>query len=269
MQPSFASRFPPVRHDPHAKPPPVPWLVEGLWLRGKINGIFGPEKTGKSRFIAWILAQMLGHQAGGPVLHRDGNPMPVMHHRGFKRVLYLNAEEREVDVQARLNSYARYLGLEPREDWPIEYVNAAGMRLEQQRERQQLEETYLSTGKYDIFVIDPLRRVHTGNENDNSAMAPLHNDLRRWSNKYDLSELLVHHTGHLRDDADLERIATWSRGATDLPTLLDAATMMRTMSEGEGFTIRELRRMGRFPIQPKCQLRDYGDPDGFRLSAAE
>jgi regulatory protein RepA len=268
MQKDFATRYPPVRHDPNAKPPPVPWLVEGLWLRGKINGIFGPEKSGKSRFICWILAQMLGQQEGGPVLYRDGNPMPIMHHRSFRKVLYLNAEEREVDVQARINAYARYLCLEPREDWPITYVNAAGMHLEQQRERSALEDAYLRSKEYDILVVDPLRRVHTGNENDNSAMAPLHNDLRRWSNQYDLTELLVHHTGHLRDDADLERFATWSRGATDLATLLDAATMMRTLSAEDGRTVREIRRAGRFPIQPNGKLMDYGDPDGFRYSAS-
>ena len=66
----FGERFFIDPLNPNAIPPPVPWVVEGLWLRGKITAVLGPEKTGKSRFICWIIAQMLGRQEGGPVLLR-------------------------------------------------------------------------------------------------------------------------------------------------------------------------------------------------------
>lgn len=272
----FGERFPGEVWNPNAIPPPVPWLVEGLWLRGKITAVLGPEKTGKSRFIGWVLAQMLGRQQGGPVLLRaDGGEL--LRHRGFKRILYLNAEERTVDVQARINAYARYNQLEPRADWPITCVNAAGMQLQFDRERKAFEDTYLRGGGYDIVVIDPLRRVHTGDENSNTAMAPLHNDLRRWSNNYGTGIILIHHTPKLDEDADLGRLATWSRGATDLPTLVDGANMLRTTGSGPNLSTRELWRMGRFPVMNKLKLDDFGDPTpegkpneggsaGFRLS---
>lgn len=255
----FVERYPGEMWNPNAIPPPIPWLVDGLWLRGGITAVLGPEKSGKSRFIGWILAQMLGQQNGGPVLlSKDGRV--VLKHRGFKRILYLNAEERTSDVQARVNAYARYCGLEPKVDWPITCVNSMGMQLQLDRERKEFEAAYLKPGGYDVVVIDPLRRVHLGDESSNTAMAPLHNDLRRWSNQYETAIVIVHHTPKLDEDADLGRLATWSRGATDLPTLVDGANMLRTMGSGPNLSVRELWRMGRFPVLNKLKLDDFGDP---------
>jgi RecA-family ATPase len=259
----FAQRFPRVRHDPHAVPPPVPWLVDGLWLRGKINALLGPEKAGKSRLIGHVLTHMLAHPAGGPVLWRADRGGPCCWHHGFTRVLYLNAEEREEDVQARVNETARHNGIEPRADWPIDYVNAAGMQLHRAEERAAFERTWLVKREYDLIVLDPLRRVHGGDENNNSAMAPFHNDLRRWSNLYNVALLIVHHTPKLREDDDMNRIATWSRGATDLPSLLDGATMLRHAGSAADHQVRMLKRLGRFPPLDDVQLLDYGAVGGF------
>lgn len=267
MQPTFAQRHPGVSHNPDARPEPLPWLVEGLWLKGKITALLGAEKSGKSRLACYLMAQMLATPPGSVVLRTEG-AAPRARHFGFKRILYLNAEERAVDVQARINSFARYLGFEPRADWPITYVDAASMQLQRPAERAGFEEAYLASQEYDVVFIDPLRRVHTGNENDNSAMAPLHNDLRRWSNKYGTSILLAHHTPKLNEDSDLTRMATWSRGATDLVTLVDGANCLRATGEGSGYVMRELRRMGRFPPMEHLTLRDNGEPAGFVVSSS-
>lgn len=265
MLADFGARFPPAVWNPDAVPKPVPWLVEGLWLRNGITATLGPEKSGKSRFIGWILAGMLGQQSGGPVIYTEDGRV-LYRHTGFNRVLYLNAEEQTEDVQARVNTYARHLGFEPKREWPITTVNAAGMQLQSPREREAFEKTYLAKGGYDLVIIDPLRRVHTGDENNNSAMAPLHNDLRRWTNQYKLTLNLLHHTPKLSDDADLGRLATWSRGASDLVTLLDGGVMMRTIAQGSERSVREVRRMGRFPVLQDLTMYDYGDPRGFLAS---
>lgn len=261
----FAHRFPGMQHSASAVPAPVPWLVDGLWLKGKLTALLAPEKTGKSRFIAFLLAQMLATPQGGPVMLTQGG-YPFWQHHGFKKILYLNAEEREVDVQARINILARAQGLEPRDDWPITYVNAAGMQLQKPDDRKAFEELYLAPREHDVLIIDPLRRVHTGDENNNSAMAPLHNDLRRWSNHYDLTQIVVHHTPKLGEDADLNRLATWSRGATDFATLVDGANMLWTTAAASDHSVKMLKRMGRFPMLPDLQLVDYGDPAGWCVS---
>lgn len=266
MASTFAQRFPVTGHSASARPVEVPWLVDGVLLRGKINLVLGPEKSGKSRLLCWLLAQMMAEPlaANAPVLQYDGGVAMANHH-GFQRVLYLNAEEMTVDVQARLNAYARRLGMEPSDDWPIDYLNAASMQLEQVAERRALEAEYLATGKYDVVVIDPWRRVHAGDENNNSAMAPLHNDLRKWSNRYGLTFVVVHHSPKFREEDDLERIATWCRGATDLATLCDGAMCMRTVASGADRTMRVMKRMGRFPPQSDLLLIDRGEPQGFAV----
>lgn len=258
---SWDERFPRVGHDANATPPDVPWLVDGMWLRNGINVLLGPEKAGKSRLIGFVLAQMLARPAGGPVLWRaDGNG-PCAHHHGIRRVLYLNAEERAVDVQARLNLFARAQGLTPRDDWPIDYVSATGMQLQRAQDRAELEKAWLQGRQYDMMILDPLRRVHGGDENNNSAMALIHNDLRRWTNHYSLAMLIVHHSPKFREDDDLTRIATWSRGNSDLATLLDGATMLRHSGTGDGYEMRMLKRDGRFPPLPDVELRDFGNND--------
>lgn len=251
-------------HSATARPVQVPWLVDGFLLRGKINLILGPEKSGKSRLLCWLLAGMMAEPLAlnSPVMRwEDGTPLS--NHHGFKRALYLNAEEMTVDVQARLNAYARRLGFEPRDDWPIDYMNAASMQLDKPVERKGFEEAYLATGMYDLVVIDPWRRVHAGDENNNSAMAPLHNDLRRWSNTYALTLNVIHHSPKFREDDDLERIATWCRGATDLATLCDGAVCLRTTAAGSDRTMRAVKRLGRFPPQDDLMLIDRGEPGGF------
>lgn len=256
-----------VLHDPNAVPEPVPWLVDGLWLRGKITVVVAPEKTGKSRFIAFLLSQMLGAPQGGPVLT---TAQPQGHvfwrHHGFKRILYLNAEEREIDVQARINSLARNTGIEPSANWPITYLNAAGMQLHRPQDRQMFEETWLRPGDFDVVIIDPLRRIHGGDENNNTAMAPFYNDLRRWSNQYGITIIIVHHTPKLREEDDLNRLATWIRGATDLATLVDGANMLWSRAAGPDYATKGLKRMGRFPTLADLTLLDYGDPNGWCVS---
>lgn len=253
-------------HEPNAKPPAVPWLVDGLWLRGKLTTVLAPEKTGKSRLIAFLLSQMLGSPDGGTVMCTQGGHTFWRHH-GFKRILYLNAEERDVDVMARLNILARKQGIEPREDWPISYINAAGMQLQRAADRFAFEQLYIAPGKFDVLIIDPLRRVHAGDENNNSAMALMFSDMRRWSDQYNITQVVTHHTPKLAEDADLNRLATWSRGATDWATIVDGANMLWTKSNlPGGASMKMLKRMGRFPSLPDLQLLDYGDPEGWCVS---
>lgn len=266
MPRAFAERYPLVDWDKDAKPKPLPWLVDGFWLKHGITAVLGPEKSGKSRFIGYLLARMLAAPEGSPVLMYNKGGI-YCGHTGFRKVLYLNAEEETADVMARVNSYARNLGLEPRDDWPIKCVNAAGMQLQTALERREFEAEWLVDREFDFVVLDPLRRVHGGNENDNSQMAPLHNDIRRWTQVFKITWLLVHHTGHLSDEDDLERIATWSRGNTDLPSLLDGATCLRTIGGAKvaGQQLRSCKRMGRFPPLDDLVLVDSGDPAGFAV----
>lgn len=246
-----------VRANRSIKRKPVPWLIEGLWLKGKINFILGPEKSGKSRLMAWILANCFGTPPGTPVL--DGQ---LWKHNGLGNVLYLNAEETVEDVVPRIYGYADALGLVLPDELPLTVIaeTAVGLNLHVPRERQVFEERFVKSKKYDTIYIDPLRQVHGAKESSNDEMAPLCEALRAWTNNYGVTLVGTHHAGHWREDADLSRIATWCRGATALPAILDAATMIRTLVDTEEYSVREIRRKGRMPILQTLELHDFGEP---------
>lgn len=219
----------------------VPWVIEGLWQKGKINVVFGAEKSGKSRLVNWLLVHlMLGLSMQG--LQTRSPP---------KRVLYMAAEETKAEVNSRMLGYTAKLNEGVLETFPVTYIDAAGMRLDLPEYRAWLE-VKLIEGKFDMLVIDPLRRIHGGNENDNSEMSRIFNDFRRWTNRYGITMVLLHHTGKPKEGDDMDRTANWGRGASDLATVLDTAVLVERV---EKLKLR-IRRQGRYAPLPMLYLTD-------------
>lgn len=209
--------------DPTARPQPPDWMAEAVLLRSKINGVFGFEKAGKSRFLASILAH--GY---------SGIPLAGIPVSSPGRLLYLLGEETEEDVAGRLTHAAALSGLDPDAiPWSdlVVFCPATGMRLEDANQRLWLQ-AQLVEQKIDTLLIDPIRRVHGGKESSNDEMAVILNDIRDWSNRLGLTIILVHHTGKISPEDDETRIATWSRGATDLPAILDWAVYVKRFRSG-------------------------------------
>lgn len=231
--------------DPDAPSVPIHWLVPGFIMEGKVNFMFGPEKAGKSRFLRWLLANGF--------LNREVYGLP---HRSPRRLLYLAGEEMPQDITSDLmESVMAAGGRKDEVDWGerITLVQAAGMRLDDPAQRAWIK-SELIDGGYDMLIIDPLRRVHAARESDNDEMAHLSNAFRSWSNELGVTILVLHHTGKLDEEDDLERIATWSRGATDLASVLDWATFL--MRSGERFV--KVRRGGRAAPRPAFNVLDNG-----------
>lgn len=242
----LAERYPIVPFDPNSEPTPVYWLIEDLWQLGKINAMFGREKSGKSRLLGWLLAALLSE--------RDVLGLGT---RRVKRILYLAGEETQDDITTRLKRYLRLQSVEPGE-LPLDFIEAAAMRLDFDWQREWMEKQLLN-GEYDVLVIDPLRRVHGADENKSTEMAGFHNDLRRWSNRHGITTVLLHHTGRLQPDADMDRIATWGRGTTDLAAIVDTAQFVDRVNARN---IR-LLRAGRFPPLEPLHIVDASDTEGF------
>ena len=245
----------------------APWLLDGIWLRKGINVIYGFEKAGKSRLMGYCISQMLEYPQGGPVLWNANGNGPVVKHSGFKRILYLNAEEMDANVQGRIWKYGEGMGYKPGSHWPLTVVEgtAVGLDLYKPLERQAFAETYLAGGRYDVLIIDPLRNIHTGDEDSSTAMSPMYQAIRQWTYKYGITIILVHHTPKLSDISDLNRIATWSRGSTALPAILDWANMLREVAKSGDDRIMSLLCKGRTAAEATYKLLDKGDPEGFKV----
>jgi len=251
----FKSLYPIVRYDPSMKPNPVDWLIDELWQDGKINGMAGFEKSGKSRLMNWLLVGM----SAGRVLGLAANP---------KKVLYLCGEETVSHVNSRIVRYAELQGV-PKSQFDIGFIEAAAMRLDIKKQRDEMIEQILDED-YEMLVIDPWRRVHAADEDKSVAMSPIYNDLRKWSNKHNLTVVLLHHTPKISIDTDMTRMASWFRGSTDLPAILDTAQYIDRINQ---HTI-DIRRQGRFPPLPKLRITDLGgkslnDDQGFECGISD
>lgn len=222
-------------------------MLSEFWQKGKINVMFGPEKAGKSRLLCWILVNLFlaEHVIGLPIVSRP------------RKILYLAGEEVIDEINERMLRYQAFAseGVTGQK-LPIDFMSAAGLRLEQEPYRNWLERKLLDGG-YDMMVADPLRRIHSADENDNSVMSRIFNDFSRWRNTHGITQVLLHHTGKLSDDADLSRIATWSRGATDLPAILDTGQLVQRVASNKVTVMRQ----GRFPPLPTLHLTDGLDKE--------
>lgn len=245
--------FPIRPYRPDSQLPPTHWWLKPWLMAGKINFVFGPEKSGKSRLLAWLLASWFVKKS----------TLPAELYEGPKRIMYLAGEELPEEVEARLRQYIKLLGGDPATPLPIVFISASGMRLELPHYRHWLE-SKMHQHECDCLLIDPLRRVHQGDENSNNDMALLSNELRRWTNNNGWTAVIVHHTGKLNEFADPNRIATWSRGCTDLATVLDLAVFITPVGNpgANGRSLRVLRA-GRFRPVPPLLITDLTDRRGF------
>ena len=255
----FLERFPIRPYDHTILPKPKVWVIECLWLKSRVNGFFGPEKAGKSRLMCWLLACLYSGKPSGMTFQMREKP---------KRILYLAGEEDMEDIVGRMQSYLKYLKAPALEDLPIDFMQAAGMGLESEQQRDDLEAIMIS-GKYDMLFIEPLRRVHNADENSNNDMARLMNRFRHWAD-IGITIVFCHHTG--KADAsrgvDMTRMANWGRGASDVATICDAGAYLQEIGKiGETRTLK-LMRDGRFRTTEDMIIIDTGEPSegktGFR-----
>jgi hypothetical protein len=89
--------------------------------------------------------------------------------------------------------------------------------------------------KLDVLIIDPLKRIHDVDENDNSAMDLVMQQLARIADEGNCAVVVVHHT---RKTAGSEVTADTSRGAK---SVTDAARVVRTINV---MTDKEAERAG-------------------------
>lgn len=248
MLSQFKTQYPLIPFDPNMTSAPPEWLIENLWQFRKVNILAGYEGCGKSRLLAWLLVGT----AKGSVIG--------MHARGhLPRTLYLCGEETPITVNARIAQYCQLQGVNPN-TIQLDFIDAAAMRLDLAPQRKGLLDTLIG-GKYDILVGDPLRRLHNADEDKSTAMAPILNDFRMWSNNHGLTIILLHHTPKVNDETDMERVANWLRGSTDLATIRDTAQYLARLGKKTCL----LKRRGRMPPQPDMDILDEGDNIGWTL----
>ena len=157
------------------------WLIEGLWANEAVGCIGGTPKSGKT----WLALEMaLAVASGQPCLGHVPvkNPGPVL--------LYC-AEDGPRAVQERVAGLAKARGIDFAR-LAVGWIDAAAIWLDDEAHRKRLALT-VATMKPRLLVLDPLVRLHRGDENSAGDIANVLGYLRALQREHHVAIVLVHH----------------------------------------------------------------------------
>lgn len=170
--------FEPIRGVLRREYAATPWLVRGLVKRGGVLVVGGEPKTGKS----WALTDvMVAVASGGKVFGEfaagvpaaDGSIEPG-------RVFYLYAEDVGADVQSHVLALCKGRGLDPDVLDGQAFVQPSGRFVDVTRPEDMalIVASVRWAGGADLVCLDPLRDIHSGEEDSSDSMRDVMRALR-------------------------------------------------------------------------------------------
>jgi hypothetical protein len=157
------------------------WLIEDLWAAEAVGCIGGHPKAGKT----WLGLEMAVAVASGkPCLGRFAVPTPGP-------VLLFCAEDQSHDVRERVAGIAKARGIDF-ERLAVGWIGAANLHLDDLTHRRRLAKT-LADVKPRMLILDPLIRLHRGDENSAAEVSELLGFLRGLQREHHVAIALVHH----------------------------------------------------------------------------
>lgn len=153
-------------------------LLGPLVVRGYRTMIAGGTGEGKTVLSLQMLAALT---EGRPFLNWQG--------KGDCRALVIELEQGERTLKRRL----RERGLD--RSTAVEFLCVPeGLALDHNEDDREMIDAVLAEGGYDVVVIDPLYKLHTGDSNDERAATDLLKVLDEWRDTYGFALVLVAHT---------------------------------------------------------------------------
>lgn len=248
-------------------PPPASWLIQRLLTDGGVSSIIGEPKTTKS----WMAIEAcLAVSSGTPFLNSERFVVPRA--RGSA---YFFAEEHHESVVSRFRAFARGKG------WADSMVAATLARVFVQPRGK-----YLDLSKDEdvgrvvasvrclpepigLLVLDPLRDVHTGKENESDDMSAVFKRLRLISVLLDCAVLVVHHAKKPGKEGATN--GNEIRGSSVINGALDARIILKGLT-GDGETtftnvVESVVKRGRSAGTFQATLRVVDGPDHVAVSA--
>jgi hypothetical protein len=157
------------------EPPPLDWLADGVFCRGKLTLVGGREKRGKS--LVQLLLAVRAASGGGEVAGIFVQSA---------RVLLVDAENGEQEIHRRL----RAMGLSAAHASNLVIVEARGFDL-----RTDLEQVaeLASRHSIDLVLLDSFRSLWRGDERDEGQVAEALDPVRELAHDTGISYCLTHH----------------------------------------------------------------------------
>jgi hypothetical protein len=157
------------------------WLIDDLWGARAVGCLGGLPKSAKT----WIALEMaLAVASGRPCFGRYR-----VHHQG--PVLVHCAEDGAAQVKRRVAGLCHVRGVDF-DRLALGWVDAGSLQLDRPGDQLRLAATVEQT-KARMLVLDPLVRLHRGDENSSADMSRLLGFLRSLQQEFGVAIVLVHH----------------------------------------------------------------------------
>lgn len=170
------------------------WILPGLLKRQNTAFMIGPPKRAAKSWL--LLAMAWDLSEGAPVWgvkRPDGAylfppPRPM-------RTVYFTQEDAEDDIHDRVFAHLALgrpdndkLWIVPK-NWNLKLDSMNGARMIQ----GELDEVREQAGDIDVVMFDPMREMHSGDENDSRAISQIFGVVNRIQARYQCSVVFSHH----------------------------------------------------------------------------
>ena len=220
------------------RPPTERWLVEDLWGWPAVGFVAGSPKS----FKTWLSCELaIAVASGRPCLGRYH-----VHKRG--RVLIYAAEDSAEAIRDRVASItsARQIDLE---SLGVGLIAVPSLRLDDEEHRRRLRATVAAI-KPRLLILDPLVRLHSGDENSSADVSSLLAFLRTLQREFEVAILVVHHVRKSPASQPGQAL----RGSGDLHAWLDSGLYL-------------LRSKGRLRLHPEHRDNPVMEPIEIALDS--
>lgn len=193
------------------------WLIEGLWAKDGVGIIGGTPKTGKT----WLALDFaLSVASGTPAL----GAFPV---REPGTAVLFPAEDDPRAVRDRVAALATRRGVELA-NLPLHIITTESLKLDEPSDRDGLEQLLINL-RPRLLVLDPLVRLHSGDENHSGHVSELLGYLRALQRRFLLSIIVTHHVTKKTGAAQPGQAL---RGSSDLHAWGDSNAYLRRQKDG-------------------------------------
>jgi protein gp37 len=230
------------------------WLVRDAWGLGAVGIVGGDPKLGKTILTDELAVAVA---SGAPFLGRH-----EVVRQG--RVLIASMEGQRWLTTDRIHRICQFRGIDPA-SLPIDVLDQAVLRLDDERDLQRLGAAVRRTGAV-LLVLDPLVRLHLGDENVAGNIARVLGGLQGIQRQTGVAIAVVHH--NKKNVAKSARPGSGLRGSSDLHAWGDSNWYLRAGEAGDvSLTIEH--RAAPSPSPLRMKLHGADDLLGFEIVEGE
>ena len=200
----------------------APWLIQGLIPEGGVHSIVAGPKSSKS----WLaLEAALAIASGSPALNGRFK-VPAA-----RKAAYYFAEDQAVSVRNRIRAFAAGRNVSPAVLAKNLHVQPRGEHLDLTRDEDMatIVASCRMIGELGILILDPLRDIHTGKENESDDMSVVFTRLRVLATLLKCTILVPHHAKKPSANQAATRAGDDIRGSSAVYGALDGIIALRDL----------------------------------------